>query len=145
MSPAITVPSLLAGGNCARQHCAPSSMLACANCARQQSFFMCQSNILVRLHSDVCIEASELELALGSKRALSSLSRAVAAAPLLAPFLLPRRRLSGPPEVRVTRGEGGGVAPLLLPDGSRRPRPPGLPADGSPAWASQLSFCVFNN
>jgi hypothetical protein len=50
-----------------------------------------------------------------------------AAAPPLATTILPRRRLSWPPEVRAARGEGGGVAPILLPGGSRWPRPPGPP------------------
>jgi hypothetical protein len=65
---------------------------------------------------------------------LSSLSRGAtgrrtlaAAAPPLAATILPRRRLSWPPEVRAARGEGGGVAPILLPGGSRWPRPPGPP------------------
>jgi hypothetical protein len=48
-----------------------------------------------------------------------------AAASPLATTIPPRRRLSWPPEVRAARGEGGGVAPLLLPGGSRWPRPPG--------------------
>uniref|UniRef100_A0A804MV99 Uncharacterized protein n=1 Tax=Zea mays TaxID=4577 RepID=A0A804MV99_MAIZE len=49
-------------------------------------------------------------------------------------LLLSRRCLSGPPEVRAARGEGGGGASPTPTGGSGRARPPRSPWYGSSAW-----------